>query len=188
MSELHRVTHIPGLCGGRPTIRGLRIRVRDVLDLLAAGATRQEILDDYPNLEDADITAALQDVSRKFDHSVLLESNANLSYRWDMAENLLRQLDKTKIGERLALIRRIVDMTQEDFAINAGLTRTQYNQCETGARMPSVEAATYLCMAYDLTLDFIFLGNPSGLRLRTVDAIKALSTVRDESRRSDTSS
>lgn len=51
---------IPGLCGGRPTIRGMRIRVTDVLDLLAAGETREVILEDYPYLEDADITAALE--------------------------------------------------------------------------------------------------------------------------------
>jgi Protein of unknown function (DUF433) len=43
-----RITVDPAVCGGRPCIRGLRIRVRDVLDLLAAGATRDEILEDYP--------------------------------------------------------------------------------------------------------------------------------------------
>jgi uncharacterized protein (DUF433 family) len=55
-----RITLIPGLCGGRPTIRGMRIRVADVLDLLAEGETREVILEDYPYLEDEDITAALQ--------------------------------------------------------------------------------------------------------------------------------
>lgn len=55
-----RITMIPGLCGGRLTIRGLRIRVIDILDLLASGADRAEILEDYPYLEDEDITAALQ--------------------------------------------------------------------------------------------------------------------------------
>ncbi len=54
-----RITMIPGLCGGQPTIRGMRIRVIDVLDLLAAGASREEILEDYPYLEDQDITAVL---------------------------------------------------------------------------------------------------------------------------------
>ena len=71
MSELHRVTSIHGLCGGRPTIRGMRIRVQDILDLLAAGADRAEILDDYPYLEDGDITAALEYASRQVDHAVL---------------------------------------------------------------------------------------------------------------------
>jgi uncharacterized protein (DUF433 family) len=71
MSELHRITIIEGLCGGRPTIRGLRIRVQDILDLLAAGADRAEILEDYPYLEDGDITAALEYASRQVDHAVL---------------------------------------------------------------------------------------------------------------------
>ena len=71
VNTLNRITHIPGLCGGRPTIRGMRIRVQDVLDLLAAGASRQEILEDYPYLEDADITASLQYAARELDHPVL---------------------------------------------------------------------------------------------------------------------
>jgi uncharacterized protein (DUF433 family) len=58
MSELYRITVDPSQCGGRPCLRGLRIRVRDILDLLAAGATREEILADYPLLEAGDITAA----------------------------------------------------------------------------------------------------------------------------------
>jgi uncharacterized protein (DUF433 family) len=52
MSELHRVTVNPDQSGGRPCIRGLRIRVKDILDLLAAGASRDEILRDYPLAED----------------------------------------------------------------------------------------------------------------------------------------
>ncbi|MBV9517095.1 MAG: DUF433 domain-containing protein [Hyphomicrobiales bacterium] len=60
MSEIQRITVDPGQCGGRPCLRGLRIRVRDVLDLLAAGADRAEILEDYPLLEESDITAALE--------------------------------------------------------------------------------------------------------------------------------
>jgi uncharacterized protein (DUF433 family) len=71
MSELHRVTIDPALCGGRPCLRGLRIRVKDVLDLLAAGASREEILNDYPFLEAEDITAALEYAARQTDHPVL---------------------------------------------------------------------------------------------------------------------
>jgi uncharacterized protein (DUF433 family) len=59
MSEIHRITVDPNQCGGRPCLRGLRIRVKDVLDLLAAGATHDEILEDYPLLEAGDIIAAL---------------------------------------------------------------------------------------------------------------------------------
>ena len=71
MSELHRITVNPGQCGGRPCIRGLRIRVKDVLDLLAAGATREEILADYPYLESEDVTAALEFAARQSDHPIL---------------------------------------------------------------------------------------------------------------------
>jgi uncharacterized protein (DUF433 family) len=59
MSELHRITTRPEQCAGRLCIRGLRVRVRDILDLLASGASREEILADYPYLEAGDITAAL---------------------------------------------------------------------------------------------------------------------------------
>jgi uncharacterized protein (DUF433 family) len=65
-----RITVEPGKCGGRPCIRGLRMRVKDVLDMLAGGATRADILRDYPYLEDEDITAALEFASRATDHPV----------------------------------------------------------------------------------------------------------------------
>ena len=69
---LSRITFNPQQCGGRPCIRGLRIRVSDVLDLLAAGANREEIIADYPYLETDDITAVLQYAARQSDHLVLL--------------------------------------------------------------------------------------------------------------------
>jgi uncharacterized protein (DUF433 family) len=60
MSELlDRITIEEGKCGGRPCIRGMRIRVQDVLELLAAGASHEEILADYPYLEADDIRASL---------------------------------------------------------------------------------------------------------------------------------
>ena len=71
MSELHRITFDPAVCGGRPCLRGMRIRVKDVLELLAAKATREEILEDYPYLEDGDITAALEYAAGQSDHLVL---------------------------------------------------------------------------------------------------------------------
>lgn len=71
MSELHRITIDPDKCGGRPCLRGLRVRVTDVLDLLAAGATREAILDDYPYLEPGDITAALEYAARQLNHTVV---------------------------------------------------------------------------------------------------------------------
>jgi len=70
-SELHRITTQPDVCGGRPCIRQTRVRVKDVLDLLAAGATNEEILEDYPYLEQADITAALEFAAQYLDHTML---------------------------------------------------------------------------------------------------------------------
>jgi uncharacterized protein (DUF433 family) len=71
LSELNRITINPQQCGGRPCIRGLRIRVSDILDLLAAGANHEEILDDYPYLEQQDIQAALEYAAKQVDHSIL---------------------------------------------------------------------------------------------------------------------
>jgi uncharacterized protein (DUF433 family) len=59
MNLLERITIEPAKCGGRPCIRGFRLRVSDILDLIAAGAGREEILADYPFLENEDVTAAL---------------------------------------------------------------------------------------------------------------------------------
>jgi uncharacterized protein (DUF433 family) len=59
MTLLERITVDPGKCGGRPCIRGLRIRVKDVLDTLAGGAAESGILEDFPDLELEDIRAAL---------------------------------------------------------------------------------------------------------------------------------
>ena len=66
-----RITVEPGKCGGRPCNRGLRVRDKDILDMLAGGATRAEILADYPYLEDEDITAALEFAARATDHPVI---------------------------------------------------------------------------------------------------------------------
>lgn len=58
MTLLERITVNPAQCGGRPCIRGMRIRVSDVLDLLGAGVEADEILRDYPDLQREDIDAA----------------------------------------------------------------------------------------------------------------------------------
>ena len=68
---LDRITSNPAQCGGRPCIRGMRIRVSDVLDLLAAGLTREQVLEELPDLEPEDVTAALLFASRRLDHPVL---------------------------------------------------------------------------------------------------------------------
>jgi uncharacterized protein (DUF433 family) len=64
MSASDRITIDPEVCGGRPCIRGLRIRVQDVIDLLAARATREEILADFPYLEADDVSAVLEYAGR----------------------------------------------------------------------------------------------------------------------------
>lgn len=69
---VHRITIKPGQCGGRPCIRGMRIRVSDVLDLYAAGLTSEQILEEMPDLEGDDLKAALVYAARKFDHPVLV--------------------------------------------------------------------------------------------------------------------
>lgn len=71
MSQLQRITIRPEQCGGRPCIRGLRVRVKDILDLLAAGASHAEILEAYPYLEPEDIAAALEFAAKQSDHPVL---------------------------------------------------------------------------------------------------------------------
>ena len=69
MSSLpDRISANSDVCGGRPCIRGTRMRVRDILDLLAAGATRREILEDYPYIKDEDISAALSYAADQTDH------------------------------------------------------------------------------------------------------------------------
>ena len=71
IERLKRITVEEGKCGGRPCIRGFRLRVSDVLDLLAGGASFEEILADYAFLEREDILAAIEYAARQADHSVL---------------------------------------------------------------------------------------------------------------------
>ena len=68
---MSRITFNPDQCGGRPCIRGMRIRVTDVLDLLASGLSFEEILDEKPDLEVEDIVACLQFATRKIDYPVI---------------------------------------------------------------------------------------------------------------------
>jgi uncharacterized protein (DUF433 family) len=67
-----RITFNPNQCGGRPCIRGMRIRVKDVLDLLAAGVPEPEILADFPYLEADDIRACLEYAAQELDHPILV--------------------------------------------------------------------------------------------------------------------
>jgi len=69
---LERITVNPRQCGGRPCIRGIRIRVSDVLDLFAAGLSAEEILEELPDLEMDDIRASLTYAARKLNHPILV--------------------------------------------------------------------------------------------------------------------
>jgi uncharacterized protein (DUF433 family) len=72
MTELaDRITVDAAQCGGRPCVRGMRIRVTDVLDLLAAGLSREQVLEELPDLEPDDITACLRFASRRLDHPIV---------------------------------------------------------------------------------------------------------------------
>jgi uncharacterized protein (DUF433 family) len=71
MRYTERISVNPNQCGGRPCIRGMRIRVKDVLDLLAAGVSREDILKDFPYLENGDIQAALEFAAAQMDHPIL---------------------------------------------------------------------------------------------------------------------
>ena len=66
-----RITVDPEQCAGRPCIRGMRIRVTDVLDLLASGLTAHQVLAEMPNLEPEDIHACLHFASQRLDHPVV---------------------------------------------------------------------------------------------------------------------
>jgi uncharacterized protein (DUF433 family) len=76
MSVLDRITMDPARAHGRPVVRDTRIRVADVLSLLAAGATEAEILDDYPYLEPDDIEACLEYAAARAGHAVLSASRS----------------------------------------------------------------------------------------------------------------
>lgn len=69
--SLDRITIDHEQCGGRACIRGMRIRVIDILDLFAAGLSAEQILEEMPDLEAQDLQAALQYAARRLDHPVL---------------------------------------------------------------------------------------------------------------------
>ena len=68
---MDRITINPEQCGGRPCIRGMRIRIIDVLDLFAAGLSAEQILEEMPDLEAEDLRAALKYAAHRLDHPVL---------------------------------------------------------------------------------------------------------------------
>lgn len=66
-----RITTNPDQCGGRPCIRGMRIRVIDIIELLAAGLSQEKVLEELPDLEPGDIEAALKYAGSRLDHPII---------------------------------------------------------------------------------------------------------------------
>lgn len=87
----------------------------------------------------------------------------------------------TAIGLRLELTRAVLGLAQGEFCSKAHIAPNTYNQYEQGKRKPTVENAISLCDTYGLTLDWIYRGDPSGLRYNVADAIKALKIARTRS-------
>lgn len=71
MNWKDRITINPEQCAGRPCIRGMRIRVTDILELLAVGLTQSMVLEEFPDLENEDIKAALKYAGSKLDHPII---------------------------------------------------------------------------------------------------------------------
>ena len=83
-----------------------------------------------------------------------------------------RERSPESIGERLELTRSVFGLAQGEFADRAGLAANTYNQFERGKKRPQIESANALCDAYGLTLDWIYRGDPSGLRYELAAQIK----------------
>ena len=69
-----RITIDPEQCGGKPCIRGMRIRVRDVLSMLADGMSEEDIIDYFEDLEHEDLLACYEFAASQSDHSILKAS------------------------------------------------------------------------------------------------------------------
>lgn len=84
----------------------------------------------------------------------------------------------TDIGDRLALTRAVFGLSQREFCARAGVSANTYNQWEKGVKRPDIDGALALRETYQITLDWIYSGDPSGLRYDTAAAIDALRTAR----------
>lgn len=84
----------------------------------------------------------------------------------------------TAIGARLLITRQALGLAQKEFAERAGLAANTYNQYESGKNVPALDRANAICDSYQLTLDWIYRGAPSGLRYQLADAIKAIMSAR----------
>lgn len=76
------------------------------------------------------------------------------------------------IGARLRLTRQAFELEQKDFAATAGIAQNTYNQYEQGKRVPNLEMAYLICRHYNITLDWIYRGIPSGLPLNVMNLLR----------------
>jgi len=88
---------------------------------------------------------------------------------------------RSAVGERLRLVRRVLDLGQGEFGRRAGIEANTYNQIESGKKMPSIETAIALCETYRISLDWIFRGEPGDMSIKLWEGIRALRQAADES-------
>ena len=93
-------------------------------------------------------------------------------------ERISDQISKVGAGQRLQITRDALGLTQREFADRAGIAANTYNQYEAGVNYPKIDLAIEICTTFDLTLDWIFRGDPSGLRYDLADAIRAIRAAR----------
>lgn len=87
--------------------------------------------------------------------------------------------EQPAIGRRLQLTRSALQLTPGVFAAGAGINANTYSQYESGDRLPSLPYAIKLCERYELTLDWIYRGDPSGLKYTLADQIIKLRLKRN---------
>jgi transcriptional regulator with XRE-family HTH domain len=86
---------------------------------------------------------------------------------------------KEAIGRRLSLTRRALGLTASVMASNAGINKNTYSQYESGTRVPALPFAIKLCDRFDLTLDWLYRGDPSGLKYTLANQIIRLRRERN---------
>jgi DNA-binding XRE family transcriptional regulator len=97
-----------------------------------------------------------------------------------MVERKTEGRDREAIAARLQLTRDALGMKQGEFAEMADIKKNTYNQYEKGKNLISLEEAHKLCDAHNLTLDWIYRGDQSGLKVSLANAIKAIRQVRHQ--------
>ena len=98
IQQLARITQTPGQCGGKPCIRGMRIRVSDMLEMMAENVSAEEILTDFPDLEPEDIRACL--LWKQAEAVKLLQSWLDDEEQKETGEYLIQALDEDRLSNR----------------------------------------------------------------------------------------